>query len=238
MMGTNMSTRPAIRELELMLAAREWPEKVTVLQAGCGAEGHLQLPENAYTVGIDISEKQLARNDELSTKIVADIVTYDYELEAYDLVICWNVLEHLNRPDLALAGFVRTVRPDGLIVVAAPNIRSLKTLVTKLTPYRFHVFVIRHILGNKRAGTDDFGPFPTFLKKSMSPKSLEAFARREGLSPTFYRKYDTMLPRLRRNSRALYWLYAASSRILQAVSLGFCGGMDNSDYIIVLEKAD
>ena len=231
-----MSSRPAIRELELMLATTEWPDKPSVLQAGCGAESHVSLPESFYSVGIDISEKQLARNDELSTKIVGDIVTYEYELEEYDLVLCWNVLEHLERPEPALAGFARTVRPGGLIVLGAPNIRSLKTLVTKFTPHSFHVFVIKHILGNKRAGTEDLGPFPTFLRKSMSPKRLRDFARKENLSPVFYREYDTMLLKLRERNRVLYHIYRAASRLLQAVTLGSFGGAANSDYIMVLEK--
>lgn len=236
MMGTQMSTRPPIRELESILDGRDWPKNLTVLHAGCGAMSHVRLPENAYSVGIDVSEKQLERNEDVSAKIVADLVTYDYEPDEYDMVICWNVLEHLNRPDVAMAGFVRTVKPDGLIVLAAPNIRSLKAIVTKFTPHRFHVFVIKHILGNKRAGSDDFGPFPTFLRKSMSPKGMKALAQREGLSPVFYREYDTMLARLRENSRVLYSIYAASSRVLQIVSLGFLGGLNNSDYIIVLKK--
>lgn len=100
------------------------------------------------------------------------------------------------------------------------------------------MFFIKHILGIKRAGTDDNGPFPTFLRRSMSPIALREFALRENLAPVFYREYDTMLLKLRERSRALYGIYRASSRIVQPATLGYFGGADNSHYIMVLEKPE
>ena len=78
---------------------------VRVLEAGCGSASNLKLGEQVWLVGIDISEKQLARNTVLREKIHADIQRYAFPAESFDAIICWDVLEHLSKPELALRQF-------------------------------------------------------------------------------------------------------------------------------------
>ena len=46
---------------------------IKVLEAGCGAKSHIKFKQNAYIVGIEISEKQLQRNTTVDEKILGDI---------------------------------------------------------------------------------------------------------------------------------------------------------------------
>jgi SAM-dependent methyltransferase len=175
-----------------------------VLEAGCGSRSHIRLRENAYVVGIDISEEQLRRNDRLNERIQGDVQTFPLEDSSVDIIFCWDVLEHLERPEAALQNFARSLREGGIMVLGSPVANSLKGIITRLTPLWFHVWVFRHLLGNKVAGTKGHGPFPTFFKKAMAPRAIERFACERGMQVekvSFYQ--DGMEARLRKRHRAI-----------------------------------
>jgi 2-polyprenyl-3-methyl-5-hydroxy-6-metoxy-1,4-benzoquinol methylase len=87
-----------------------------VLDAGCGRNLHLGYPgldlRSAYVTGIDISQSALDQNENVDVKILGDLQTYPLEREAFDVVICQDVLEHLPRPNEALANMARALRPE------------------------------------------------------------------------------------------------------------------------------
>ena len=159
---------------------------LTVLEAGCGSISHIALGDVDKIVGIDISEKQLGRNQQLDEKILGDIQTYDLGDQQFDIVVSWDVLEHIERPEKALDNFFKAVKADGLIILAAPNFYSLKGFVTWLMPHIMHVWFYRYLIGDKRAGTQDFGPFKTYLKSAMWPKNINKKARKSGFSVEFF----------------------------------------------------
>ncbi len=154
---------------------------VRVLEAGCGSLTMIRLPADAYVVGIDVSQRQLDRNQVLHQKILGDIQSHPIEPRAYDLIICWDVLEHVERPDLAIANLSRGLAEGGLLLLAMPNPRSAKGLLTKLTPHRFHLWTYRRVYGMPLAGIDGRGPFPTVLHPSTVPARVERLAGEIGL---------------------------------------------------------
>lgn len=157
-------------------------EKLRVLEAGCGSISYLSFPADTYLVGIDISEAQLRKNTYLDEKILGDIERHELPTGDFDAVVCWNVFEHLPHPERALSGFSRAVNPGGLLILALPNAMSVKGLLTKFTPFRFHVWVTRHLVGRKLAGTEGNPPFPTFMRFSIAPGKLVKGAQEHGLS--------------------------------------------------------
>jgi SAM-dependent methyltransferase len=164
-----------------------------VLEAGAGSRSHVRLSGNTQLVGIDISAEQLANNSELHQRIVGDIETFPLEPCSFDIIFCWDVLEHLEHPEKALQNFLQAVREDGIIVLGAPVVTSLKGMVTKYTPLWFHVMVFRYVVGNKNAGTKGYGPFPTFLRYSMSPRAIQRFASDNHLSVEYADVYEAMM---------------------------------------------
>jgi 2-polyprenyl-3-methyl-5-hydroxy-6-metoxy-1,4-benzoquinol methylase len=166
-------------------------EPVRVLEAGCGQyPSEIGLDGRARIVGIDVSAPQLERNEWADEKILGDITTYDFDADDFDVIACWDVLEHLPDPDRALERFVHAVRPGGLVVVKVPNVLSGKGLITKLSPHWFHVLVYKHVFGYPNPGKDDSPPFPTFLRLSMAPKALRRFAERRGMSVEMCGTYE------------------------------------------------
>jgi len=153
-------------------------QRLKILEAGCGSKSHLQF-ENACVVGLDTSSKQLDRNKYLSQRIQGDIQCYDLTEFAFDVIICWDVLEHLKYPQKAIRNFFNGLRSGGILILAAPNPLSFTGLVTKYTPTMFHIFYYKYILGSKHAGKEDVGPFRTYLKWSMSPKEIIKLAHSE-----------------------------------------------------------
>ncbi len=164
--------------------------KIKILEAGCGSSTKIDFPSSADIVGIDISKKQLDRNEMLHEKICGDIQTYPLPAEQYDIIISWFVLEHVADPMKAMQNFVKALKDDGMIILALPNVFSLKGLATKFTPHSIHVGFYRYILGQKDAGKQDTVPFPTYLRFSLAPEALKKYAEDSNLSVTYFKTYD------------------------------------------------
>jgi SAM-dependent methyltransferase len=166
-------------------------DTVRVLEAGCGsAPSPVGLDGRAWYVGLDISERQLARNTWAHEKILGDVQSFDLPRDRFDVVACWDVLEHLPAPERAMDNLMRATRPGGLIVIKVPNPSSLKGVITRFTPYPVHVWVYRHIFGYPDAGSDDLGPFPTHLRPVLAPPRLREFARERGLEVELLGTYE------------------------------------------------
>jgi SAM-dependent methyltransferase len=127
-------------------------------------------------VGIDLDPDALARNARIDERIVGDILTYPFQPDSFDVILCQDVLEHLPEPAVALRNFARWVKPGGRIILGFPNVMSLKGLITKFTPHAFHLWFYRRILGSKLAGTPGYGPYRTYLRFAISPRNIRKLA--------------------------------------------------------------
>jgi len=202
------------RVLDALLADSPAPR---ILEAGCGSASHFRFKPGARLVGIDLSQKQLDRNQGLSEKICGDLQAYDLSGGNYDAVICHFVLEHLDRPDRALANFVRGLAPNGAIVLVAPNPFSLFGLAAKLTPFWFHASFYRVFFGPRKGG----GPFPTFYRLPMAPSRVLRWAARSNLKVEYCRLYlDYTTWGLGRKSRLTRWFLRALRAACKALTLG------------------
>ena len=179
--------KPDAREVQLRLQAtvdRLLRGRVAprILEAGCGSSSNVRFPESARLVGIDISQQQLDRNTVLDEHILGDVQTYEFPEESFDAVVCWNVLEHVEHPEMAVQHFCTALRPGGILIIACPHPRSFEGLVARLTPHRFHVWFYKHILGVRDAGSaKDPRPFPTVMSPQIAPEAMCALAASHGL---------------------------------------------------------
>ncbi len=95
-----------------------------VLEVGCGAGelAHLLFPDgDEQYVGVDISSEQIerARNSNPSFEFrTASAYELPFADESFDLVVACEVLEHLERPDVALAEIERV--GSGHVLVSVP----------------------------------------------------------------------------------------------------------------------
>jgi SAM-dependent methyltransferase len=164
----------ALSHLQRHLGKLEW---LNVLEAGCGAQSNLDL-NNCAVTGIDISQHQLNRNSSLQDRVCADLHAYKNEAwtHRFDLIICWDVLEHLKFPRIVIEKFRDWIKTDGgRLVIVFPNSQSLKGNVTKYSPHYFHRLFYKITLGTPmRAARDDCGAFKTFFARDIDLYELIA----------------------------------------------------------------
>lgn len=189
-----------------------------VLDAGCGYKLPLDVPRDVHLTGIDRSPDALAKNRNADELILGDLQTFPLPAEEYDAVVCWWVLEHVPDRRAALTNMATTIRPGGLLVLGVPHVFSLKAMVTRVTPFRFHVWVLKHFMGVPDAGQPGVEPYPTHLRLDLAPRRLERALLQLEFAPVYAVKVrsgdEQGMP------APLRVLWNAGARLLGAVTLG------------------
>lgn len=115
---------------------------VRILDVGSGRDpsfDRAQLPAKAFCVGLDISASELeqAPAGAYNDVVVSDISCRVPALEAaFDLVVSWQVLEHVKPLDAALDNIRAYLRPGGHMVAVLSGSFSAFGLVNRLLPHR------------------------------------------------------------------------------------------------------
>jgi SAM-dependent methyltransferase len=214
------------------------PGKLAIYEAGGGSTSFLPLSvlNRAYVTVVDIDEDQIRNNTYAQQTILGDIQHYRFRPETFNLVICYNVIEHLPDVEAALLGFCCSLKQGGLVLIGAPNPESLSGVVTKHSPHWFHVWFYRHVRGDKKAGLPGEAPFPTFFHPLVSLPRLEAFAKEHGLQVIYKREYESpRFPEMRARKPVLAALLDA---VAVVANLFLSGKADvrRGDYHVILRK--
>jgi len=211
--------------------------RLAVLEAGGGSATNLTFVDAEFTV-VDISAEQLDRNTYAAYKIQADLETFTDYPAAYDVIVCNDVLEHLNKPLEGLSRLAPQLKPGGLLVVGGPVPTSFKGLFTKATPHAVHVAFYRHLLGQPNAGKPGYAPFPAALRFVVGPEPLDRWAAQAGLERVYagLSQPSWVLERLALISPALPWLYNGFMGTLRVLSLGQWRP-DLTDMVVVYRRA-
>jgi SAM-dependent methyltransferase len=149
-----------------------WPGRrdlagLRVLDAGCGRRLKHELPPDAHITGIDEDADALALNDRLDVAIEADLTTYRFPPESFDLIICQDVLEHVDHPAAVIGALWNALAPGGEMRLGFPNVRNWKSRVARWTPHWFHVLVYKVVFRYPHAGEPGYGPYPTVLSSEL-----------------------------------------------------------------------
>ena len=122
--------------LEATLPAGE----LSIYEAGGGSTSFLPLKvlHRAHVTVVDIDEDQIRNNDYAQQAILGDIQTYRFKPNSFDLVICYNVIEHVPDVEAALLNFCESLKPNGMILIGAPNpqvaVRRRHQILAALVP--------------------------------------------------------------------------------------------------------
>jgi 2-polyprenyl-3-methyl-5-hydroxy-6-metoxy-1,4-benzoquinol methylase len=203
-----------------------------VLDAGAGFNLPLDIPRSAHLVAIDLDREALARNENADEKVVGDIEQLDRTgLHDFDAIICWWVLEHVRTPSAAVVQLANALRPGGLLILGVPYYWGFKAVVTKLTPFWFHLYMARR--ADPLAGTPGYGPYPTNLRRDISPKALDRIAAEHRLISVFQRTYSTQPEdRLSPPARGLW---VGAGKLIQTVTRGRYDPL-MSEHIAIYER--
>jgi len=230
---------PAHRALAIvqnLLLSRFGHNKVRIYEAGGGSLSYLppDLLGRADITVVDIDGVQLQRNQYANSKIRGDIQVQQFPSASFDLIVCYNVIEHLDRPDKAIGNFFHALAPAGVAFIAAPNPHSLSGFVTRCSPHWFHVLFYRIVHGNKNAGQPGNPPFPTVYHPIVSPQALIEFCKRTGFRVLYFGDFEsTHLDTLRQRHPSIAKIVIALVRALEIVSRK---DLRRGDFHILLEK--
>jgi len=117
-------------------------KKGRLLDIGCGMGFFLEYAEKFYeTYGMDVSEYAIkeARGRLHSTKLfLGNVNQLGLKSNCFDTVTCFDVLEHLEKPELAIKECYRVLQKGGFYIFSVPNTDSygLKWKKEKWRGYR------------------------------------------------------------------------------------------------------
>jgi len=100
----------------------------TILDLGCGEGLFLSYAVRAgyRAFGADISALALETAKETGVPVVlCDATAVPFGDETFEIVTCFDVLEHLRDPSVALREIGRVLRRGGLFVMSTPNTTSI-----------------------------------------------------------------------------------------------------------------
>ncbi len=101
----------------------------SLLDVGCGEGTFLQLvKESGWQIsGTELSPYagKYASNALGSNIFCGEIFDARFSEDSFDVVTMWHVLEHVADPKRCLTEVHRIMKPDGLLVMAVPNVNDL-----------------------------------------------------------------------------------------------------------------
>jgi len=85
-------------------------------------------------IGVDVSTYAMLRVEgERKNLLVSDASYCPFKALSFDLITCFEVLEHLQHPMLALRSFKRLLKPQGLLLATTPNVGFMAKIIQFLT---------------------------------------------------------------------------------------------------------
>lgn len=145
-------------------------DAVLDLGAGAGELNAYTLKSRARVFGVD-ADPRVSQNPLLHAGLQADVCALPFRSGSFDVVFSIYVLEHAERPADLVSEVGRVLKPGGLCVFLTPNVCHYVTVISRLTPVRFHRWV------NKRRGRSDEDTFPTFYRLNSSRALQRHFGR-------------------------------------------------------------
>ena len=157
--------------------------EIAILDVGAGRRPTIEpsaRPPGCRYVGLDISADELAAAPDGSydETWVADATRRIPELEGrFDLVISFQVLEHVTPLEGAFANFRAYLRPGGHFVGQFSGTFSFFALASRLIPHRLSKWLLSHL--TERPTTTIFPAHYHHCWDSAIRRSLDSWARVE-----------------------------------------------------------
>ena len=141
----------ARRTLHAAIRQRAGLANGRMLDMGCGAQPYRDLFGHVDSyVAMDLPI--VGRVD-----VGGDALALPFRDDAFDTVLCNQVLEHVPRPELLMAEVVRAMRPGGVLILTTPQTWGLHHEPHDF--FRFTHYGLRHLAG--QAGLEEIDAAPT-----------------------------------------------------------------------------
>jgi ubiquinone/menaquinone biosynthesis C-methylase UbiE len=114
-----------------------------VLDAGCGVGYGAAILARAgarRAVGVDRSPEAISnaadRVGDLAEFVIGDLMDLPFPDDSFDLVTCFEAIEHVSNREVALDELRRVVRPEGVLAISSPN----RDVYLPGNPHHIHEF--------------------------------------------------------------------------------------------------
>lgn len=154
-----------------------------ILDVGGGRQptiGPDDRPSGCHYVGLDLSREELetAGRGTYDEMVEADVTErIPRFVDSFDLVLSWQVLEHVKPLDVAIENLRLYLRPGGRLIAQMSGTFSAFGLINQALPGRAGMWVLRHFVGKSPSEV-----FPAFYHRcwySALDRILEPWSRRE-----------------------------------------------------------
>ena len=180
-----------------------------VLDAGCGAGTWILRASGLgarSVVGTDIC---LPEKLPTNPFVLADLSHIPFAADIFDLVVCYNVIEHLQQPSRVFTEFARVLKVGGALIFKTPSLYAPLIMLSRLTPHWLHQGLKRSLIGAAKPDV-----FPTYYRCN-TPDTLERCLRSAGFRREQLLMVDQTYEYLS-FSRLAYALGLLYSRMIQA----------------------
>lgn len=110
----------------------------SILEVGCGPGFFLKRLENDFvTYGLDVSEIAISKAKERTSKsklFIGMAESLPFDDEQIDCMIAFDLVEHLERPEVFLKEAARVLTKKGALIISTPNITSFGAKVKGQRP--------------------------------------------------------------------------------------------------------
>lgn len=125
----------------------------TVLDAGCGDKGGylITIPENVEAFGLDADSKNVKKSMETARTlqlhklsfVVGDLENIPFRRNAFDVIICCDVLEHVKNSEKAIKELAFSLKTGGVLLACTTNAFNPAMLVDRILPKKISATIIR-----------------------------------------------------------------------------------------------
>lgn len=122
-------------------------KKQSLIDVGCGEKPYLNIysPFVEKSVGVDVN---YTLHKENKADVFFDGKKIPFEDNSFDIVICTEVLEHVQEPKEFVAELKRVVKPNGYIVLTVPFSQGLHEVPYDY--YRYTQFSLEYMALNQQ----------------------------------------------------------------------------------------
>jgi SAM-dependent methyltransferase len=114
---------------------RGLPKNARLLDAGCGNGIVYRYIHGARKdVRIFAVDIRNVKHDKFVRFSRGSVEKMPYKNSFFDAIICFHVIEHLNKPERAVGEFYRTLKPNGRILIETPH------WVSAITPIGYNFY--------------------------------------------------------------------------------------------------
>jgi SAM-dependent methyltransferase len=122
--GENSPARWGFRKVAL----DKYKQTGALLDLGCSSGSFLEFIQSEswklYGIEMSAEEARIAEQRSKAKVFVGDVLDAPFARESFDVITCFDVLEHLYEPKRVMARVAEWLRPGGIFYALVPNVDS------------------------------------------------------------------------------------------------------------------